>query len=146
SAQDHWSALKSSCASVKPRTSRAMRSYRATYSGKSTVPGASSVRVWGFIRFLCQAAAGWCAHDRATGVSDHPGGQGLHCLRDGLHATRVLEGREIARFLPKIRRPDHSAHNLGAAGFGQLAHKEHLVRTDSSAHSLHDAVDEDTTE
>src|SRR5712692_5985076 len=71
---------------------------------------------------------------------------GLYCLRDGLHAARVLQGREIARFFAKIRGPDHPAHDLGATGFGQLVDKEHPVRADGPAHGLHDTVDEFTAE
>src|SRR5215471_8402279 len=105
SAQAHCSDLKSSCASVSPMTSRAMRSYSSSYSGKSTVPGASSVIICRLIGFPCS----------------------LYCLGDGLHATRVLQGRQVARFLAKIGGPNHPAHDLGAARLGQLAHEEHPV-------------------
>src|SRR5436305_68837 len=63
-------------------------------------------------------------------------------LSNGLHATRVLQGRQIARFLAQIRGPDHPAHDLGATGFGQLLHEEHTVRANSSTHGLNNAVNE----
>src|SRR5262249_16531683 len=62
--------------------------------------------------------------------------QRLPRLRNRLYTTRILEGRQVARFLAKIRGPDHPAHDLSTARFGELLHEEHAVGAHRPPHSL----------
>ena len=50
------------------------------------------------------------------------------CVRNSSDATRVVEGREITRIFAEVSFPDHTTHDLGAAGLWQFGCEEQSFR------------------
>src|SRR6476659_8527278 len=59
---------------------------------------------------------------------------------DGLDPSGVVERGEIAGVAAEVGRAHHPAHDLGAAGLGQLAGEQHALRADRLAHRAHDLL------
>lgn len=69
-------------------------------------------------------------------------GYRLKRLGDRLDTTGIFQGREVSRVSTEIGRANNAAHDLGTTRLGQLADKEHAVRTNRPTHGLRHAVNQ----